>query len=134
MTAATADRNTKQRIGGVRSYPIANAVKIYKGTLCMLDAGYAKPGATATGKICIGRAIDTYDNTSGAAGAITGEFEFGEFRWANGGAATQANVGAIAYITDDQTVDDDATGRSKAGMFTAIDTVGAWVETPGSWV
>jgi hypothetical protein len=38
-------------------------------------------------------------------------------------------VGATAYITDDQTVNKTATGKSAAGKLVKLDSDGAWVRT-----
>lgn len=109
--------------------PVAANVKIYAGSLVMIDAGYAKPAATATGKLLAGRAAKTVDNTGGAAGALLIEVERGTFKWANAGDIAQANVGAACYATDDQTVTMTTTGRSMAGMVYQVDSDGVFVVT-----
>lgn len=135
MAALTADRNTIARDGQIFSYPVAAGVKIYAGSLVMLDAsGNAKPGATATGQVAVGRARALADNTMGAAGDISVEVEQGVFQWANssaGDAITRAEIGDTCYIVDDQTVaKTDGTGtRSAAGKVVDVDSVGVWVKT-----
>lgn len=136
MAALTADRATSdERIGVVFSYDVAAAVKIFSGSLCVIDAaGNAKPGTAATALKVIGRAKSQVDNTSGAAGDKTVEVEEGTFRWNNSSAGdlvTKADVGGVAYIVDDQTVaKTDGTGaRSAAGFIRAVDAGGVWVES-----
>ncbi len=131
MTALSAQRSTLEALKGRAAYPIAASVKPYKGGLCMLVAGYAKPGATVTGAWCIGRSCNTYDNSSGSAGDITGEFEEGLFWWVNGDSIAQADVGKVCHITDDQTVAKGGLGtKSPAGIIRAVDSVkGVLVES-----
>lgn len=136
MAALTGPRNTPRRGEGLHpaSFPIAASVKIWQGSLVVLDGTtkQAKPGVAATGLICVGRAPETYDNTGGAAAAFQIGIDGGVFRWANSAAAdaiAQADVGATAYVVDDQTVaKTDGTGaRSAAGKIIAVDADGVWV-------
>ena len=53
------------------------------GTIVAIDAGYAAPGATATGKIAAGLADETVDNTAGSAGALTIRVKPGIFKFVN---------------------------------------------------
>lgn len=131
MTATTAERDTVAAAPSLfRFRKVGGSIKILKGTIAMLSAGYAIVGAAATGKIALGRARDTYDNTSGADGALDGEFEWGEMPWENGDSIVQADVGKIAYIGDNQTVYKDSTGRSPMGEITRVDSAGkVWVFT-----
>lgn len=139
MSALAAERNTpslgKSGLPDL-SWPIADNVKVYKGSLVMESAGYATPGATATGKLALGRAAATVDNTvSGhTAGALNVPIERGIFRWGNsaaGDAIAQADCGATCYMVDDQTVaKTDGTGtRSAAGTVVAVDSSGVWVSS-----
>jgi hypothetical protein len=130
MTATSLERDTPRAISGYRTFPIKGSTKVLKGTLCVLDAGVAKGGATATDLVCIGRAKQTYDNTSGSDGDLNGDFEYGEFRWANGDSIDEGDYGKIAWVTDNQTVTVDSTGKSPAGMITRVDSSGVWVSTP----
>ena len=134
MAALTKERDTRQMLDVVRSplaWQVAANVKIFKGSLVALVGGYAAPGATATGRVAVGRAKDTVDNLGGAAGAKNVETEEGIFGWVNDGADAfaQADVGAAAYITDDQTVSKTATGKSQAGKLYSLEGGVAWVRT-----
>lgn len=130
--ALTQPRATKARHSGRWTYPVAAGAKIYQGAIVVLDAGYAKPGATATGLIALGRAEETVDNTSGAAGAASVPVERGVFYLDNSAtdAIAQADVGKSAYIVDDETVakTNGTNTRSTAGIIRAVDTYGVWVE------
>ena len=132
MTAASAERNTPEKTGGAYGEPVKGSTKIYKGTLIVLNAGYAAPGSTATGLIALGRAEETVDNSSGADGAKNIRVKPGVFRFANSGSAdaiAQADAGADCYIVDDQTVakTSGTSTRSRAGKIDSVDSVGVWV-------
>lgn len=131
--ALAAARNTPQMADVQRaafSWKMKGSTTIYQGSLVMLSAGYAVPGATATSKIAIGRAKKTVVN-SGADGAAEVEVEEGVFKWANDGGdpIVAATVGGTAYITDDATVSVTSTGKSSAGKVIRLDSDGVWVKT-----
>lgn len=139
MTALAAQRSTPVMAGGPNpenlSFPIADNVKVYKGSLVMLDGGYLKPGATATGKVAVGQAEETVDNTG--TGHTAGRFNVpvkqGVFKFANSAssdAIAQAEVGSSCYLVDDQTVakTDGSNSRSVAGKVIQVDTDGVWVK------
>lgn len=133
MTALTKDRNTPKREGGVFNLAMAAGVKIFAGSIVMLNAtGFATPGATATGQICAGRAAEQVDNSAGVDGDQSLDVEPGVFKFANSAAAdeiTAAEIGDNCYIVDDQTVaKTDGTGtRSVAGKVVDVDSDGVWV-------
>lgn len=132
--ALSAERSTKYKPGELMAFPVAAGVKIYKGGLTVLASGYAKPGTVATGLVAVGMAIETVDNTYGQAGDKTVVVRPGIYAWQNSSgndAITQAQVGSVCYVVDDETVaKTDGTGtRSKAGTVLAVDQDGVWVET-----
>lgn len=130
MTALTKARNTPQKDGDVFAFAVAATTAGFAGSIVMLDGGYAKPGATAVGKVAVGRAEADFNNT-GAAGAISLEVRRGIFKFANHATdpVLATGVGAECYIADDQTVaaTNGTNTRSRAGIVTAIDTDGVWV-------
>ncbi len=132
--ALTADRDTHERDGKMFVHPVAAAKKIFAGALVVLDSsGNAEPGATATGKIAVGRAEHLADNTLGDAGDVQVKVASGVFKFANssaGDAITKAEIGDACYIVDDQTVaKTSGTGtRSIAGYIMAVDDDGVWVK------
>jgi hypothetical protein len=140
MAALSAGRNTPQMADVQRSplaFPQKGSTTVYQGSLVALNGGYAAPGATATGRIAVGRAKKTTVN-GGADGAVpTGEtqaliqVEEGVFKWANDGGdpVVAADMGATVYITDDQTVSHTSTGKSAAGKAVQLDSDGVWVKT-----
>lgn len=136
MAATTKARLTKRLGQDVAPYDfwIAGNTKVNMGAIACLNAsGLLVPGATATGLKAVGRARATYDNTGGSAQAFKCAVESGIFHYFNSAAAdliAVADIGADAYIVDDQTVaKTDGTGtRSVAGKIIDVDTTGVWVE------
>jgi hypothetical protein len=134
MAALTTDRATERREVSILRLPVAANKKIFAGSLVMLAAGYATPGATATGQVAAGRADDQVDNTGGSAGDEFVDVRPGCFKWANSADTdeiTQAEVGTTCYIVDDQTVakTNGTNTRSAAGTVIAVDADGVWVKT-----
>ena len=107
MTALSAKRTTDSKwLGNKKSYPVAASTTIYGGGLVMIDEdGYARPAASRPGNQgCVGLAVDTVDNSSGAAAALNVEAQAGLFKLA-GTTLLQSHVGRLVYAEDDQTVD-----------------------------
>lgn len=133
--AVTAARNTK-RLGETPfpesplSYKVKGTTKVLKGTIVVLDAGYAKGGAAASSLISVGVAAKTVDNTAGADGALEVPVQEGIFKLKNSGTNTivAANVGGIAYVEDNETVGNVATSMSAAGKIHRLDSDGVWVK------
>lgn len=137
MTALAQERMTD--FAGVYpargTYPIAANVKIFKGSLVVLNSsGQAIPGTNIAGgaSIAVGKASATYDNTGGAAAAVDVEVEFGVFAWDSAGAGDQLaadDVGKIVYVVDDQTVGltDATASRIRAGVMTEFRDSQAYV-------
>lgn len=131
MAALTQDRNTKARNGERFQHPMAAGVKIYAGSLVVLDAaGNAKPGVTATGLTAAGRALQQVDNSAGAAGDVDVDVDRGVFAFGSDGSINRTHIGKNAYIVDDQTLAaTDGTGtRSVAGIIQDVDGSTVWVK------
>lgn len=133
MTATTEGRNTKRRDGAQLSFPAA-ASKVLAGTIVVLNtSGEAEAGATATGKIAVGVAEQTVDNSGGSAGDLNVPVRRGVFAFANS-ASTDAiankDYGTTCYIVDNQTVakTNGTSTRSAAGIVRGVDEAGVWVE------
>jgi len=135
MTALTADRNTPVRDNIIDVYDVAAGVKIYAGSMVGLDAsGNAKPFVVATDLICVGRAEEAVNNSTGSAGDVQVRVRHGIFRWANSGSTdtiTKAHIGDICYGVDDATValTSGTSTRSAAGTVFFVDTSGVWVKS-----
>lgn len=124
---------TRDRPGGFKNVtrdkrPLGANVKAIKGTAAVVDTraasptrGYVIPATAAEDLVAIGRFTETVDNTGGANGALRVGVEYTrEFkclRWNNSvvNPITVVHRGSLAYFEDNQTVGNDATGRSSAG-------------------
>jgi hypothetical protein len=91
------------------SYPVAASTgPIYKGSLVMSTSGYAVVGANTQYSVFLGVALETVDNSTGAAGdkwvrvARKGSFKFG---MTSDATPPQTWVNVDLYITDDNHVD-----------------------------
>lgn len=130
--AATADLNTLERSGkDIGIYASSNI--FYRGTLVCEDGNaVAVPAADASGYCCIGMVAEYLDNT-GANYSSTKVLRVkrGVFRWTNGDSFTDANIGDLAYIEDNQTVQkgSSATYDIVAGVIIDVDSDGVWVDS-----
>ena len=133
MAALTQDRNTPRRTGDLFSHPVAAGVRIFAGSLVLLDgSGNAIPGAVAANLHAAGMARTVADNRNGAAGELSVGVEKGLFGFATDGTITRAQLETVVYVQDDQTVTATAAGRSAAGVLKDLEGTGptalAWVE------
>lgn len=132
--ALSKDRQTPRKAGGLIAVPIAANAIIYAGGLTVANAtGYAAPGSVATTLTYLGRAEESVNNTGGANGAKTVQVRRLEaFYWKNHGAdpVTQASLGKVCYIVDDETValTNGTNTRSAAGIVVGVDSGGVWVQ------
>ncbi|MBY0429675.1 MAG: hypothetical protein K2Q10_00635 [Rhodospirillales bacterium] len=133
MTALTADRNTPRLQGDILVLDLAASIKVFAGSIVMRNAaGNGTKGATATGSVGVGVAVEQVDNSAGAAGDKTVQVRTGIFKFANsasGDLITKADINKPAYIVDDQTVakTNGTNTRSIAGMIVGLDALGVWV-------
>lgn len=133
MVALTKDRNTPRADGDLRQGGVAAATTIFAGALVMRNAaGFLIEGQTATGLVGVGRAEEQKDNSAGANGALSLTYRPGVYRFANSAAGdliADADIGALCYAVDDQTVakTDGSSSRSPAGIVDHVDAQGVWV-------
>ncbi|MUZ73345.1 hypothetical protein GOZ90_11695 [Agrobacterium vitis] len=133
MTALTADRNTPQRSGDNRSFPVKGATTVFAGAMVALDpTGMLVPAsATATLKI-VGRNERQIVN-AGADGSVRADVKTGIFRFANSASTdviALADIGSDCYAVDDQTVakTSNSSARPVAGTIFDVDDQGVWVK------
>ena len=132
--ALTEDRNTPMQDGELIAVPVAASKKIFAGSLVAANSsGYATPGAVATTLTYLGRAEEQVDNSAGANGDVTVNVRRKKvFKFKNYGSdlVTQAELGKVCYIVDDETVakTNGTSTRSAAGTVVGIDSDGVWVE------
>lgn len=131
MAALAKDRIAPHRDGLEFVFPMAANAKIYAGAIVMLSAtGYAAPATAAALLVVAGVAQEQVDNTGGADGAQSVRVRKGAFKFANGDAIAQADVGELAWASDDQTVAKAAAGKSPVGIITEVESDGVWVWIP----
>lgn len=127
MAALTQDRNTPRRDGQLVALPQEANTRIYAGALVARNGnGRAVPAADTAGLVVIGRAEAQFNNTDGAAGALTVTAGRGVFAYSHSG-LTQADIGKTVYAADDQTVTLTPGNRVVAGVLVDVDEDGAWV-------
>jgi predicted RecA/RadA family phage recombinase len=134
MAPAAADRLTPMKEGLEKAYPVKTNTKIYAGTMVAVDGnGLALPAADAANLKVVGIADVTADNSAGADGAILVKVRRGLFRLP-ATSITQAMVGKVMYVVDDQTFDDaKGTNGIKAGrLMEYIGAAEGWIEIRGS--
>jgi len=135
-TALTANRDTPSAVGDRISIGVFTNVHIYAGAIVAVNSsGYSVPAANASGYTVLGRAEEEVDNTGGATDAEQISIAVGTFRWVNNG-ISDANIGDIAYVVDDQTVSlTNGSYSTIAGVIRWVDSTGVWVDTRQSkWV
>ena len=139
MAALSSYRDTKAMQNGygypeIYSFPVKDTVKIYKGALVVLDAGYLKPAVAESGKVPVGIALDDADNsttvTGHADGFVSCRVRRGTFKFDNksNDQVVAADVGASCYIGDDHTVCHTSTTNTAVGKVVQIDSDGVWVQ------
>lgn len=145
MTALAGDRSfgtlgqwSDKAVPDFVPYGQLTNVIIFNGAIVMKTAaGFATKGAAATGQIALGVANARSDSTgitSGVKEVIVRRGVFPFFNSAAGDAITIAEIGAVVFIVDDQTVaKTDGTGtRSAAGKVVMIKDGMVWVAI-GVW-
>lgn len=135
MAALTADSNRQARgIGKVYRLPVKASTNIYKGAIVAIDAGgFAVAGADTAGLQVIGIAMEKVLNTGADGAAFVHVDSDREFLFA-ASSITQAMLGDLMVIVDDNTVDDaaGATNDIAVGRLTHfVTTTSGWVFVPG---
>jgi hypothetical protein len=131
MVALAADRNTPRMEGDERQGLLGANQAIFAGAILMRNAsGHLIEGATATGSIGAGMALERLASTT--AGVTPIRWRPGVYRFANSSAGdliAAADIGLLCYIVDDQTVakTSGTNTRSPAGFVEGVDAQGVWV-------
>ncbi len=110
--------------------PVRANARIRQGALVMVSGGYAEEAGPGTGKIALGVAQETVDNTGGADGEKEVLVRRGVFRFENDPAdpVGPTELGKNVYATGPNTVAKGSSGRSTAGRALMIDGSYVWVE------
>lgn len=128
-TAATADRNTPTRNGKVVQLTVDNDAVIYSGCLVNVKSnGEAVDAADTTNHTaCVGVSLEAVDNSDDGE---TVDVSRDVVLLANGGSFTNADIGDLVYVKDNQTVTTagTATADIPAGRLVLVDSAGVWVD------
>ena len=127
--ALTAERDTPSRSGEKMQLTVADTITIYAGAMVAVDSnGEAQNAADTANYQVVGRCDKTVNNTDD--GEVV-NVERGVFGWANAGDVTDANIGSIAYVIDNQTVSVATNGSNSIIAGTVVDVDGSyvWVDT-----
>ena len=129
MSALSRDVSRPVRAGAIVAHvPVQAAAHVRMGSLLQIDgSGNVKPATKGASLTYYGVAESPADNTGGAAGAISVESVriSGCAHFAKSGTAVR---GKKAYVVDDNTVTDVATGATACGRIVDSDGDGVWVE------
>ena len=131
MAALTKDKITDKKVVGLKTYPVKASTKIYAGSMVGIDsAGYAVPGSDTAALKIVGVANKQADNSSGANGDINVAVEAPIVAKFNATAITQAMVGQVMYVVDDNTFDDSlGTNGVKAGVLVEfVSATEGWIK------
>ena len=129
--ALSADRQTQTKERGLKVYPVKASTCIYDGSLVALGSdGFAIPAANASAARVVGVARGRADNSAVATdGAINVYVESPIIARFAASSITQAMVGQMMFVVDDQTFDDAiGTYGTKAGRLVEyISSTEGWI-------
>ena len=136
MTAITARADRQRRgVSKTRTYPVLTAVTIPQGALVAItSAGYATNATDSASDLGVaGVAAETVTN-AGASGAVSIKVDCGMDMLLTASSITQAMVGTLMFVVDNNTVDDAAgpTNDVPVGILVEfVSTTSGWVFIPG---
>jgi hypothetical protein len=121
LTALTANHDAERKDGILVAYKAAARTVIHKGALvCLNAAGYAVPAADEAGLTFVGVAYERGDNAAGQDGDVSARvWKDGSFRMTMRSPRLE-NLGAPAYVVDDNTVALSAAHAVSAGTIVEI--------------
>jgi hypothetical protein len=130
MTALADNKEVTEKETKVLAFPVGATFKIFKGAICKLNAaGYLAPQSAEAAGFKAGIAIELVDNSAGANGALWCQvLRKGTFLLTFVG-LTQADLGSIAYASDDQTV-----SATQAANEIAVGTIVGFESATSGWV
>lgn len=132
MAVLAADIETTRKAGGIKSYLMGTDV-IYKGGLVLINAAgaavAAPVAASAVGLKLAGVAYEKVDDSAGAGTKWCKVFTRGLFKF-TASSISQAMVGEMMYLVDDQTIDDvPGTYGIPVGILVEyVSTTSGWID------
>ena len=134
MAALTEARDTVQKEGTLFLLPVKAGATIHQGACLVFDGGGVKPAVKAENLVFAGIAEESAAVASGGSdgdATVLTRLPPVMAKWKNDSgtnAIVAGDVGKKAYIADDQTVTDTATGSSDVGVIYAVESDGIWVK------
>ncbi len=133
MSVLTVRKTPKIKSGGwYETHPVAASTSLLEGEEVMLNSsGLAISGADTASCTYAGVAMQSVDNSSGAAGDLSINVYFGPHQVLSAETETQAKVQTLAYISDNQTIADVGTVSNNVlvGLRTEfVDSGTCWVD------
>jgi len=121
MAALTKKRMTRPKSAKGMDFPVAAGAVIFTGAYVVLSGGFLHPATAAPGLRPTGRATSDASNALGNDGDVACHVDFMREKTlfpfiGNAGEFRQTDVGATAFLLDDQTVTTDAAGHTAAGV------------------
>lgn len=130
MAALTAAKEIASRDPDEYGYPVLTATTIYKGAIVSVDdAGFAVPASDTAAHRVIGIAKETVLNP-GASGVNWVKVVSGRAFLIAAVSITQAMVGDVMFVVDDQTVDDAAGTTNDVPVGRLVE----FISTTSGWV
>lgn len=132
MTVLSADRQTQARHAGMQKYPVEAGETIYKGALVSIDDdGYLMPASDTAAHRVVGVADENVDNSGGADGALDCRVVSGRAFLFAASSITQAMLGDVMFVVDDQTFDETVTNGVPCGRLVEfVSTTLGWIFIP----
>ena len=116
MTALTKDKRNTYEVGDTNEFPLASGAKVFLGSAVGMASGQSSVRALVATDKFLGFAIDSVDNTGGAAGALNVRVKtHGMIEATVAGLAATTAVGTSVYLSDDNTFTLTGTSNSLVG-------------------
>ena len=132
MTALAADRQTQARHAGMQKYPVEAGETIYKGALVTIDNdGYLMPAQDTAAHRVVGVADENVDNSDGSDGDLDCRVVSGRAFLFVASSITQAMLGDVMFVVDDQTFDETVTNDVPCGRLVEfVSTTSGYIFIP----
>lgn len=130
MADSTTSLQVTRRSGLSFQFPLT-AIKSLIGCIAALNSDNRLVlAADAAARRVVGLFVDEVDNSGGSAGDLNADVEAGCFLLNNssGDAVTDAYIGQVCFVEDNQTVSSaPGTNAVAAGIVAKVDSAGVWV-------
>ena len=126
MPPLTENKSTLMRDGKQFEYPVKANATAFQGAVAQLNGNNVEKAVKAANKKYVGLFLEQVKGgaTDGAVKTNVRRRVAAKFKTVTG---QVPGLGDTAYLEDDETVHDTASGRSSLGTVVAVDTDGVWV-------